>query len=95
MDCRRLQERSSSMRPERHAQSVRGPVLISGDFAFEEKPLSEADVLHDEDLSDDEPAHPTAFYLKHADEVNRTPIPNLYARSTQLQFDKVEALWKR
>jgi hypothetical protein len=95
MDCSRLQERSSSVRPERHGQSVRGPALISGDLAFEEKPLSKVDVLHDEDLSDDEPAHPTAFYLAHADEVNRTPIPNLYAPSTQLQFDKVEALWER
>jgi hypothetical protein len=90
MDCSRLQERSSSVRPERHGQSVRGPALISGREA-----AIKVDVLHDEDLSDDEPAHPTAFYLAHADEVNRTPIPNLYAPSTQLQFDKVEALWER
>jgi hypothetical protein len=95
MNCSHSKERSSPVGSERHGGSVPEADLISGDSASKEKLLSKADELHDEDLSDNEPTHPTAFYLAHADEVNRTPIPNLYAPSTQAQFAKVEVLWKQ
>jgi hypothetical protein len=95
VDCSHSDERSSSMGPQRHGESVPEIDLISGDFTFKPRPSSKADVLHDEDLSDNEPTYPTAFYLKHAHEVNRTPIPNLYAPSTEAQFAKVEILWRQ
>jgi hypothetical protein len=95
MNCSYLKEQSSLVGPERHGGSVPEANLISGDSVSKEKLLLKVDKLHNEDLSNNKPTYLTAFYLAHADEVNRTLILNLYTPSTQAQFAKVKVLWKQ
>jgi hypothetical protein len=84
MNCSYSKEQSSLVGPKRYRGSVPETNLISRDSASKEKLLLKVDKLHNKDLSNNKPTYLTAFYLAHADKVNRTLILNLYTLSTQV-----------